>query len=376
MTGWRGRSRVWTVVLLVAGLLAAVVLTALTAESPEQSSPLDPDNPEPAGAQAVARVLEREGVEVDVVRGAEELASLQESGPLRDSLVVVTDPEQLGGNTTRDLLATGGDVLVVAPNPLLLDRLGFGGGAEPVAEEKSLEADCSTLSGLRVRAEQAVSYPSGDGCFPTSGGHLYAERHADGRSVAVFGAPHVLANETVTDSGHAAVALRLLGERDRLVWYVPDLTDVAAGEATSLGSLLPGWVRPAIFLAALAVIALMLARGRRLGRLLAEPLPVHVRAIETTTSRGRLYRSVGDRAHAADTLRRATRVRLTTRLHLPRAAAEDPTALVPAVAEASGRRPDDVRRLLAPGGHDAGTDDDLVGLAEDLDQLEREVRSR
>ncbi len=60
----------------------------------------------------------------------------------------------------------------------------------------------------------------------------------------------------------------------------------------------------------------MLWRGRRLGPLATEPLPVVVKAIETTRSRGRLYRKSGDRAHAADALRSATRARAATRLRL------------------------------------------------------------
>ena len=48
----------------------------------------------------------------------------------------------------------------------------------------------------------------------------------------------------------------------------------------------------------------MLWRGRRLGPLVVEPLPVVVKAVESTQGRGRLYRRVRDRAHAAGILPR------------------------------------------------------------------------
>ena len=67
---------------------------------------------------------------------------------------------------------------------------------------------------------------------------------------------------------------------------------------------------------AIAVLALLVWRSRRLGALASEPLPVVVKAIETTRSRGRLYRKAGDRDHAAGALRAAARVRAAERLGL------------------------------------------------------------
>ena len=52
-----------------------------------------------------------------------------------------------------------------------------------------------------------------------------------------------------------------------------------------------------------AVAVLALWRARRLGRVVEEPLPVVVKAIETTQRRGRLDRKARDRQHAAAALR-------------------------------------------------------------------------
>ncbi len=66
----------------------------------------------------------------------------------------------------------------------------------------------------------------------------------------------------------------------------------------------------------LVVLLLALWKGRRMGPLVAEQLPVVVRASETVEGRGRLYRSRRARDRAADALRTATLQRLLPRLGL------------------------------------------------------------
>jgi hypothetical protein len=99
-------------------------------------------------------------------------------------------------------------------------------------------------------------------------------------------------------------------------------------------------------------------------------LPVVVRAVETTEARGRLYRRASDRVRAADGLRGGTRTRLAARLGLPRHSPDD--AVVGAVARATDRPPTDIRALLY--GAAPVNDSDLVLLAEQLAQLEENVR--
>ena len=94
------------------------------------------------------------------------------------------------------------------------------------------------------------------------------------RATATYavGATDLFTNAHVTDADNAAVALRLLGRHDRLVWYVPDLRDVPAGDAGSVRAQLPAGLVPALWLVAAAVLAMILWRGRRLGPLVVEPL--------------------------------------------------------------------------------------------------------
>ena len=114
----------------------------------------------------------------------------------------------------------------------------------------------------------------------------------------------------------------------------------------------------------------MVWRGRRLGRLVPEPLPVVVRAVETTEGRARMYRRARAQDRAAAQLREATMARLRDRTGLPRSAA--PADVVAVVATRTGIPGRDVADLLTgpPPRDDAG----LVALAQNLDRLDREVR--
>jgi hypothetical protein len=181
----------------------------------------------------------------------------------------------------------------------------------------------------------------------------------------------VLANARLAEGGNAALALRLLGRQDRLVWYVPSFDDIGSTEASgpALGDLLPPWTGPVAVQALVVALAAALWRGRRLGRLVTEPLPVVVQAAEATRGRGRLYRRSRAYGHAAASLRAGTASRVATRLGLPRSAGA--VAVIEALAHATGRTTDDVAALLygPPPTDDAG----LTELARRLDDLESEV---
>jgi hypothetical protein len=187
--------------------------------------------------------------------------------------------------------------------------------------------------------------------------------------VTLLGDQSLISNGSILDADNAAIALRLLGNTDRLVWYIPSLADLGAAEGTT-GSIAPSWFQPSLALATSAVVFLCLWRGRRLGRLVTEPLPVIVRAVETTESRGRMYRKARDRGRALAVLQLATRRRLTAYLGL--SASSPVTSVAAAAAAVTGRHYQDVLHLLnSPQAQD---DSSLLDLANALVSLEKEVR--
>ncbi|WP_445258750.1 DUF4350 domain-containing protein [Nocardioides aurantiacus] len=355
------RSRVpWLLGALV--LVVLVVVTVLGRDGAATGAPLDPRNPGPGGAQALARVLEAEGVEVTVVRGQEAL--LARSVTARDT-VVVTTPEDLVPTTQQRLeehAAAAAALVYAGQADAVAARLDLGtgplGGTRPAACTEPLTDGLA----LRVRGGLGLQAP---GCFGDAGTVALVR---DGTTWGLASGSS-LSNEHVTRAGAAALGLRLLGQGDRLVWYVPDLADAPVDEGTSVGALLPPAVVPSLLLLGAATLALVLWRGRRFGPLATEPLPVVVRAAESTHNRGRLYRRAGDRGHAATALVTATRRRLHARLRLPGDASLE--ALVAAVSERTGRPPHEVAALLRPA---TPTDDTtLVDLGRRLNDLEDEV---
>lgn len=367
---WTRRHR--AALLVAAAFVAAVVFSVIGSAGNAYTGAADPGNPDPEGARAVARVLEKEGVEVTVVRDADALEAIRMN---RDTTVVVTSTESLGASTVRRLMNHRGpaDLVLVEPRypaAELVDQ----GGSTALLEETRATGDCgdSRFDDLQVAVDAGTAYPAtANACFPVGDGALVVTPEP---GLTLLGSTDLISNEQVTRADNAAVALRLLGQRDRLVWYVPDPADLRADEGVTISSLLPEWLRPALVLATVALLSVMWWRGRRLGRLAVEPLPVVVTAIESTRSRARLYRKVNDRRYAADALRRAARRRLGEQLNLPRDVTEDARALIRDLAPHTSLGETRLHHLLAPDAPAPGSDNDLIHLANDLAALMREVR--
>jgi hypothetical protein len=357
--------------LIALGMVAAVAVALLSGQE-GNLTPMDPDNAAPDGTRAVARVLEDEGVDVTTVRSADELDAVAVGS---DTTVVVVLPELLGETTAQRLDAhTGGaaHIIIIGAGLGVTDL--FGVSQTPSTEQlgRGLAAGCvdPKFDGLTLEVDSAVVYEGGD-CFPGELGSLVL-RPTD--QLLLFGADQALTNDQVLRADNAAVALRLLGQDERVVWYVPTVYDFSAQESASLASLLPRWVDPGLVLLALVMISVIFWRARRLGALASEPLPVVVRAVETTRSLGRLYRRAGDRGHAAASLRRSARATCAERLRL--GSNIDPVVLVREVARRTGRPEAEIAHLLNPPHGDVGppSDKDLITLAQDLAALDREVR--
>lgn len=365
-------SRHRAALLIGAGLVLAVVVAALSGQEGNETA-MDPDNAGREGTRAVVRVLEDEGVDVTTVRSADEL---EEVAIGSDTTVVVVTPYLLGDSTAQRLDDhTGGAAHIIVLGAGLGSAELFGVTNPPSSEElgQGRGAGCvdPMFDGLTIEVDNAAVYEGGD-CFPGELGALVL-RPTD--QLMLFGADQALTNDQITRADNAAVALRLLGQDERVVWYVPNALDIGAGEGVSVSSQLPRWVDPGLGLLLLVAISLILWRARRLGPLAVEPLPVVVRAVETTRSLGRLYRRSGDRAHAAASLRRSARAKCAERLRL--GSHVDAQTLVREVARRTGRPEAEVAHLLDPRHGDLGppSDTDLITLAQELAALDREVRT-
>ena len=357
--------------LLIAGaFLLAVVITIVVGADQERTEQYDPANAGPDGSQAIARVLDDEGVDVSIVRSADEL---DETAVDDQSVIVVTSTEQLGENTVERLLdhTRGSSLVLVEPPSEVVDKVGASARTNPVVPDQGIRAECDDpmFDGLTMEVDSAFVYRGGGGCFGKDDGSVVLQQGV----VTLFGGGQALTNDQVLRGDNAAVGLRLLGQGDELIWYVPTIEDIGADDELGVGALLPRWIEPGLWVTAFAAVFLIVWRARRLGPLSTEPLPVVIKAIETTQSRGRLYRKAQDRAHAATALRAAARANAAARLGL--GSGHDEKALIRDLARHVGRPEVDIAALIGAEAATPGSDRDLIALARTLSELDREARS-
>ncbi|NIZ93083.1 DUF4350 domain-containing protein [Kineococcus rubinsiae] len=372
---WR-RSRVVVVPL---GLLVLLAVGLALAAPRTTRDALAPTSVAPAGSRALAQVLQAEGI---TVREARTFATATAAvGGGASTTLLVTAPVLLDPDRLREvgrLVAAGTDLVLVAPDAVVLDSLRLPlqvAGVDPATERTpGCDAPDAVAAG-RTRAGGNLYAPgAGAGGTPTVcfGGSYARVEAAGGGTVTVLGQRDVLTNQHVDQGGAAALALRTLGARPTLVWYLPSPTDVADGGAAPLSSLVPRWVLPSAVLLLLAGLALAPWRGRRLGRLVPEPLPVVVRSVESVEGRARLYARAGARERAARALRSAALRRLRVLVRLDATAPAHDVA--DAVAWATGRPATELRALLLPA--EPADEAALVRLAVELDALEAQLRGR
>ncbi|NMR29897.1 DUF4350 domain-containing protein [Crystallibacter degradans] len=389
-TAWsvaRQRLRRWSFWLLLGVLLIAAVLVQLLRSPPADREDLSPANPAPNGAMAVAEVLRQQGVEVIATDSLDEtLGALADGSTLlfHDANSYL-EPEQLARLSDH-----GGRTVLVRPGFQQLQELApevTAAGRVP-EEGGPLTAECMTNddgAGSPAPDEQdSDTQPAGSitrgglgyrgpvMCFTFDTGAEPAASYvtsADGGTV-VLGAGHILSNEEIVNRGNAALALNTLGSADRLVWYRPSLSDLAVPEEPqSPLALLPAWVTPVtLWLLAVGVLT-MLWQGRRLGKLIQEPLPVVVPAAETAAGRARLYQDSKSIRRAAANLRAATLTRLAAKLRL--GAGSSAAAVVDAVARRSNRPAVELDRLLRT--YLPESESQLVDWAQNLHSLEKEI---
>ena len=336
-------------------LLLIVVSVFLASRQTSNATPFDPDNPAPAGGRALARVLDQTGVDVTPVRSMADLMGTQSSP--QDTLLI-SDPDMLDAAQLRDIekrFASAYRIVLLAPDPEVLELpVGYG-------FDKGDGCTIDWLDGLRSAERPTdVTYDDSTGQACLDRAHGYAAVQLDD-NVLLLGATGAIANDSVLNADNAALGLRALGGSKHLLWFSGDAS-VGGGRAGGLPW--PDWWSPMIAVLAAATVALMLWRGRRLGRLVREPLPVVVPAQETTNARGRLYRKAKDTDRAAQALREATRTRVSAYLGSP--------DVVRAAASRTGRPEQEIATLLLDG--PVAGDAELVHLAHELTTLERQVR--
>ncbi|NVN49030.1 DUF4350 domain-containing protein [Mycolicibacterium hippocampi] len=364
---WRGLR--WVLLALAVIVVVAAAGTYLTA--PRPGGRMEATSTSAEGARALVTLLRDNGV---TVVEAETIADVEREAR-SDSLLVAAQTFNLFGDSLLSRLAeVPGDRLLVEPVGSTREQLAPGIRRAESTSYGGLAPNCDLREANRAGTVQfgvADAYQA-SGTTPVTRCYdgVLARYTADGRTVTIVGSSYFMTNEGLLEEGNAALAMNLAGTRSRVVWYAPQRDEGQdSGGSATVSDLIPPQVTWVVWQLVLAVALLALWKARRVGPLVAERLPVVVRASETVEGRGRLYRSRRARDRASDALRTSSLQRLLPRLGLGPGA--QPSTVAAAVAARSGLDPQPITHTLY--GPAPATDADLVNLARELDNLERLV---
>lgn len=363
------RRRPWRSIAAALIVICAVAAVATYFTAPRPGGQMDPDATGPQGAHALVQLLRDHGVPVAIAHNIDEAESAARPG----TLLLFAQTQRVNEDSLLKRLAD-------TPSDLLL--------VEPTSHARALLAPGIRNAGARVdetnpdcalrEAKQAGSVDFGptmtfraaddhtvSSCY---GGALVRYRDGD-RVVTVVGSSDFMTNESLLRAGNAALAMNLAGQDSRAVWYAPQRLEGGSSGSATIYDLMPDNITWLVAQVVLTVLLLAWWKGRRLGALVAEELPVVVRASETVEGRGRLYRSRRARDRAAQALRAATLQRLLPKLGLS-PSTPGPTVVI-AIAQHSDLGPAPLHHILF--GPPPDTDTDLTDLAHALDDIERQI---
>jgi hypothetical protein len=374
-------------VIVLGGIVIAVISRLVP--PPPPNSYLDPASRAPYGSNAVTDILGERGF--TVVRAystSSALAALAGPaglgpGQARPATLVVTSPYLLTRRQLVRLGQAGTDLVAVEPGPAGLaalapevrvkDRLARRSGQ---LLQPGCDLPAARLAGTANVGGSSYRTPAaGTGCYLAGGFPTLVRYRAAGRTITVLGSGAALTDGYLARNGNAALALNLLAAHRCVIWLTPEpplvpLPASRPGQPARPGpALIPWQAWLVVIQLAIAAVLAGLWRARRLGPLISERLPVVVRASETVEGHAGLYQSRRARDRATYALREDLLVRMLPRLGLVRDAPQD--AVTGAVAARSRRGQQDIARILY--GPAPGTDAELVDLARNLDELEREV---
>ncbi|MFI6828309.1 DUF4350 domain-containing protein [Kribbella sp. NPDC050241] len=359
--------------LLVTGVIVLAAIVVLIATTARTSGPFSPDSTEPEGARALATLLGNHGVKVT---GTDVLDDAVQPGTGKTLLI---GPEgQLDRDDWQRIADAGwSHVILIRPGTRALEVLAPGVEDNgQILSSDSREPDCDLPAAVKAGTVTVggSTYSAPDGaqaCYGDGINNTVIRVESNGRIVDVVGTTRSFTNEQLAEDGNAALALNLIGTDRELTWYLPQWESSGFGDDNDDSPpLVPPDIRYIGWALAFAVLVVALWRGRRLGPVVAERLPVIVHAAETTEGRARLYRRSRARDRAAAALRESALGKLHKAHGIPRRA--DPSAVVATVAARTGRDPAMLYELLY--GLPPLSDAALMSLSHELDVLTQEVR--
>ena len=359
--------------LLIAVTVIALIGSALLSQMGYNNAPVGIRNKHGDGARALAQVLGDHGVSVREVgaKGASEVGD--------DTTLVVIFPARMSDSIAK-AVETRANVVYVGLEEEYDSSAPYLDGLHAKRDWHSsrvVTARCNSETATRAQSLTSSAYAVGGTassahgwalCFPgDDDSYAYAEKAESGRFRAIIPDSLRLRNRAITDEGNAALAINAIGRTPKVAWYSPKTTDTL-GHGKDDSAEAP-YLAPAFLLTIGACLIAAIARGRRLGPLTPEKLPIEVPASETVIGKARLMRSQRAYEPAATALRSASATRIATALGI--AHTGDREALTRAIEQRGLLTSRSTALLWGPA---PTSEKELIRLAHDLDALEKEIR--
>lgn len=348
----KGNGRFW----IILGVLVVLVVL-LVGGSGGEGPPYDPRSVSPDGAKGVVETLERLGVDVQLGQ------PVPRDGDT--TALLLTDRLRPDDRDALNQWVDDGGVLVVAdPFSRFIARR-----AGTVLDTAS--ADVCTMEALRDVNE--LRFPSGTrldtngspSCFGDGNAALVVAQPQGAGHIVSVGARDIFTNAWIDEDDAAVLASSLLapgGDSTSMTFIGPSIIAIDGDDADAL---IAPRVWNSIWMLAAAFILYALHRGRRLGRVVSEPLPVHLQGSELVLRAGVLSERAKDPATAAASLRNDLLGRVRRRLGTSLSGDDDETiALIAARLEAD---PLDTAAVFA---RSVDSEDALVSVASELSQID------
>lgn len=377
---WRRGWFRWLIGVGFTGTLLTVLILILLSQA-SVGGQYDPRNSGPAGAAALVALIQQEGVVVNV--------HTAHASPAGGSgvTVVITAGNNLQKPQFDELLSRSPHRVILAGfSAPQLARLGLPVTGYFGPSDALLEPECDYPIARKagnienpgvLYQVQGSSAQAKYTCYAAnaqSTAAAYLQFDIDGVEVAVIGGGFenraLSSKGSAEPQGNAAFMMMAFGQ-DRIVsWWVVPQPRVEGGNRDRSGS--PSLLPPGAVWVVLTGIALLVVvgvwRGRRLGPIITERLPVVVRASETVEGHGRMYHRLRSYDRAAEHLRTGVLARLGRRF-----GTNDPARLAEIVAE-RGRIPASAAHH-AFAGPPPTTEIELLELKQLLHRIEQEARS-
>lgn len=342
------------------GLLfaAIVVVVMVTAGGGGSGPPFSPRSVDPDGAKGIVEVLEDLGANVRIGQ------ALPESG---DTAALLLQDRLRPGDRDqlREWVEAGGVLVVADPFSTFLPR-------RVAALPDRADTRRCTIDALRQVSDLQLPPDAwtldtdfDPSCIGSdSQAFVVAKPLGDGSIVAV-GSRQIFTNQWLGETDAAVLVVSLLApEPDQASVAFLGPSVVPFGEEDT-DDLVATRVWNGLLMFGAAFVLYAIHRARRVGRVVAEPLPVHLHGSEVVLQAGLLSERADDPSSAAEVLRNALLARARTTMAI--AATDEPEHVADAIAARVGRDQTEVRELLFS---HVLSDKDLLDVAQELTHLE------